>query len=279
MMFETALAAIRAQVPGVEGRVTVLAAGWDSDAYAIDGRFVVKRPRHGEAEARLRREAEVLALLRPEVTLAVPDLRLIEGPPLMSWHPMLPGGQLLAAEYDALDEAARDRLGRDLAGFLAEVHRVSVPFAPRVQDWPGAGALHVALPLVPPGLRRAAERALADYAALPPDPLGDVFGQFDGHGLNMAFDHATGRLNGVYDFGDAGIGARHRDFNYCGLTALDLMARVVGHYGAVTGLAVDLGRVRVLAGAHRLWELGFSAVEGRGDHVDRFALWCAGRDV
>ena len=81
-----------------------------------------------------------------------------------------------------------------------------------------------------------------DYTALPPDPLGEVFGQFDGHGWNMAFDHAAGWLNGIYDFGDAGIGVRHRDFIYCGLTSLDLMARVVLAYGAATGLAVDLNR-------------------------------------
>ena len=46
-------------------------------------------------------------------------------------------------------------------------------------------------------------------AAMPPDPLGTVYGFFDGHGWNMAFDHARGRLNGIFDFGDSGFGPLH----------------------------------------------------------------------
>ncbi len=44
-----------------------------------------------------------------------------------------------------------------------------------------------------------------------------VFGYFDGHGWNMAFDHEQGVLNGVYDFADAAIGPRSREFVYSNL--------------------------------------------------------------
>ena len=83
---------------------------------------------------------------------------------------------------------------RDLARFLAEVHRVEVPFAARVQDWAGAERLADWVPGLPEGLRGAAARVVADYADLPPDPLGEVFGHFDSHGWNMAFDPAAGRF-------------------------------------------------------------------------------------
>ena len=87
--------------------ITLLGSGWDSDAFALDGRIVVKRPKHAAAEARLRQEAAVLALVRPSVALRVPELHLVEGPPVWSWHEMLPGRQLLAADYAALPEGAR----------------------------------------------------------------------------------------------------------------------------------------------------------------------------
>ena len=273
-MDEALRQAVEAVFPG-RGEITLLGSGWDSEAFALDGRIVIKRPRHAAAEARLRQEAAVLALVRPRVTLAVPDVHLVEGPPVWSWHEMVPGRQLLAADYVVLPDSARAGLARDLARFLAEVHGVAVPFAGRVQAWAGTEQLAALVPGLPEGLRRAAARVVAEYAGLPADPLGEVFGQFDTHGWNMAFDAVAGRLNGVFDFGDAGIGARHRDFIYCGLTSLDLMARVVGEYRALTGRAVDMGRVRTLAGAHRLWEWGEGAEADRAWLTRNFADWVA----
>lgn len=171
---------------------------------------------------------------------------------------------------------AKDALARTLARFQAQVHQVVVPFAPPVEVWSAAeDILAGALPILLAPLHNPAKALIAAYTALPPDPLGQVFGQFDGHGWNMAFDHGAGRLNGIYDFADAGIGPRHRDFIYAGLTSLDLMARVIGHYAVLTGLAVDMGRVTILAGTHRLWELAGGDVADRPDLICRFADWVA----
>lgn len=113
----------------------------------------------------------------------------------------------------------------------------------------------------------------AAHAALPPDALGLVLGQFDGHGWNMAFDHQRQVLNGIYDFADAGIGPAHQDFIYAGLTGFDLMERVVTIYEAVRCVTLDRARIATLAGMHRLWELAEAG--GGSDHVGRFADWCA----
>ncbi len=55
----------------------------------LGGRLIVKRPRQLAAEMRLRREAEVLAVVRPKVSLPLPELHLVEAP-LLSWHVTLP---------------------------------------------------------------------------------------------------------------------------------------------------------------------------------------------
>ncbi|MBN0217560.1 phosphotransferase, partial [Pseudomonas aeruginosa] len=84
-----------------------------------------------------------------------------------------------------------------------------------VRPWESPAAMRRrALPLLPAAWRERAERLVREYAKLPADPLGSIFGFFDGHGWNMAFDSEAGRLNGVYDFADAGIGPLHQEFIY-----------------------------------------------------------------
>lgn len=88
-----AIAAVHSDLTGVSLRP--LAVGFDSVAYGL-GPLIVKRPKNAAAEAGLRREAAYLAVLRPQVSLPVPDLHLVEGP-LVSWHVALPGKRLEAA--------------------------------------------------------------------------------------------------------------------------------------------------------------------------------------
>lgn len=75
----------------------------------------------------------------------------------------------------------------------------------------------------------------------------------------MAFDHVRQRLNGVHDFGDSGIGPLHQEFIYSSLVSPNLTERIIGSYEQITGRAIDLERVAVLTGTHRLWELAGEA--------------------
>ena len=136
---------------------------------------MVKRPGHAAAAARL-------ALVRPSVTLPVPEVHLVEGAPLWSWHVMLPEEPLLPQDHPALSKVAKAGFARDPGRFLAEVHRIPVAGARAAVDlspWGGAGDVAA---LLPEGLRAAAHGVVAQYAALPPDPCAAVFGQFAGHG-------------------------------------------------------------------------------------------------
>ncbi len=82
----------------------------------------------------------------------------------------------------------------------------------------------------------------------------------------MAFDHQEGRLKGIFDFADSGLGPPHREFVQISLIAPELAARTVEAYEARTGRVLDRRRVFLLTAAMRLSELA-GAIE-TGEHVD-----------
>lgn len=139
---------------------------------------------------------------------------------MFSRHEKLKGDHLVTAQYDKLPEEARQRLAQELALFYAEIHRLDkaaliAAGAEPILAWQSAeDILRKAVPVLPDELRPRAERIVSDWLALPPDPYGITYGFFDGHGWNMAFDHDSNRLNGIYDFADSGFGQLHQDFIY-----------------------------------------------------------------
>lgn len=248
---------------------TCLGVGWHSTAVDVDDRLIFKFPHHEAAERALMREASLLAVVRPAVSMPVPDLTLHSGPPLFSRHEKIRGGHLLTEQYDRLTEQARRDLAERLARFYAELHGLD----PEIMRRAGAGPVEAwlppdvivekALPALPAGLRAVAGRAVAEWRELPPDPYGIVYGFFDGHGWNMAFDHDGQKLNGVYDFADSGFGARHQEFIYSSFISPDLTEQIVTGYEALTGRRLDRRRIALLTGILRLSELAQHA-----DHPD-----------
>lgn len=239
----------------------LLTQGWDSVAVDVDDRLIFKFPRREEARRRLVVEASVLEVVRPAVTLPVPHLTLHGAQPLFSRHDKIAGDHLLTAQYERLPERDRQRLTCDLALFYAELHKLSA------SDMTSAGAapikawlspdkiLQRTWPVLSGELRTYAERTLAAWQNLPADPHGTIYGFFDGHGWNMAFDHARRRLNGLYDFGDSGFGPVHQEFIYSNLIAPDLTTRIMAAYETLTGRALDRARVTLLNNVWRLSEL------------------------
>ena len=259
---ETLRAVIVRAFPDLAGATfTPQARGWDSVAIDVDCRLIFKFPRHEAARAGLAREAALLAIIHPAVTLPTPNMTLHEGPPLFSRHNKLLGGYLEPILYVDLAEPARDRLAHDLALFYAQLHALPAAAleaagAGPIQPWLEPDEiLRRAWPVLTEPLRKYAERTIAAWRALPPDPLGRTYGFFDGHGWNMAFDPAAQRLNGVYDFGDSGFGQLQQEFIYSNMISPDLTGRIVSRYETLTGRAIDRARIALLFEALRLSEL------------------------
>lgn len=252
-------AAIGAVRPDLAGAPMVLhTRGWDSNAVEA-GDFIFKFPKHPDAPARLRREAKFLALIAPRVPLAVPRMILHETPTLFSEHRMIPGDIIETAGYDVLSEAQKQAMAETLAGFYAALHAIPVEEAiaagaePK-PEWPDAAAvLPVLHQRLPAAVHDFAEQVFAAYLELPHEET--IFGYFDGHGWNMAFDHERGVLNGVYDFADAAIGPLSREFTYASLTSPDLTERMIPAYERLTGKAVDPRAVAIRMSVQNFAEL------------------------
>ena len=242
-------------------RFELATSGWDSVAVDVDDRLIFKFPRHAVAEKALQREARLLAIIRPRISMPVPDLRIEPGPPLFSVHEKLKGVHLITADYDRLPDAARQQLGDMLGRFYAELHQLDEAAmqdagAGPVAAWqPVAAMRERALPMLAGDIRQKAAATIDAFAQLPPDPYGISYGFFDGHGWNMAFDHENQRLTGMYDFADSGFAPVHQEFIYAAFVSPDLTERIITSYEALTGRTIDRQRVEILTAAHRLSEL------------------------
>ena len=244
----------------VGAKFVTLAEGWDSVALEYDG-LIFKFARNERARERLKREVAVLNFLRPRVTMPLPQLVLFEGDEPFTQHRAIPGEKLLADDYLMLGEGSRNAIATRMAQLYAELHQL--PLA-RMQQ---AGAVNVdpwmspeeilekALPRLPRGYKGWAKKIVAAYRKLTIQGDELVYGYFDGHGWNMAFDFTTHTLNGVYDFADSGFGSRHRDLSYSNWISADLTLRIIDRYELLTRRTVDREKVMLYSSALRLAEL------------------------
>lgn len=273
-------AAVVAAFPDLAGaHVRILNEGWDCVALDVDDRLIFKFPRNALAEAALRREAGLLEAVRPHVTMRLPAMELHRGPPMFSRHVKIAGRHLLAADYALLPEAAKRSLARKVARFLAELHALDLEEMRAVgalSRRPCGGAAE-GVAFLPSDLRPHAEELLR--APFAPEPLREVFGHFDAHGWNMAFDHDRASLNGIYDFGDCAIGPLHHEFVQPALLGRDFVTRLLDAYEAETGLTLDRDRIHRMIGLHRLAEIGETATDSmlRPRMIRSFADWVAGK--
>jgi Ser/Thr protein kinase RdoA (MazF antagonist) len=249
-------------------QLKVLTHSWDSVAVDVDNEFIFKFPKNAKAELALRMEYKLLRHIRPRVTIAVPDMTLHNGPPLFSIHGKIQGEHL--EKFDTLSENAKVRLALELGNFYAQLHRLDQTTmkhlgAMRLPSWGNPDEIFQrCLVRLPNSLHKFAEMTCVAFSKLPPDPYGSTYGYFDGHGWNMAFDHTTETLNGMYDFADSGIGPLHQEFVYASLTSHELSERVIVAYENATGHVLDRQRINTLASMHRLWELSEHGVDEAG---------------
>lgn len=261
---DATLNAIRAAMPGLAlDDPRVLGNGFDNIALLAGG-MIFRFPRSAAGEARLRKEADFLALIRPRVDMILPDLVVHEGPTVFSCHHFIPGEVFTPDRYLALTESKRDQMAEELAVLYAQLHAIPVAEAKavgasRVDNFCEAKEVLASLKtLLTADELQWAQQVVTAWQNLPSDPLGDVFGWFDGHGWNMAIDFDNGHINGVFDFADAGFGAVHYDLMHNNLMHPDLTERIVRHYSAITAQQVDPHRIAILSSMHRLSDMAES---------------------
>ncbi|WP_226578446.1 aminoglycoside phosphotransferase family protein [Acuticoccus sediminis] len=259
----------------------VQAAGWDCLGLRL-GDAMFKLPRTEAAAWRLCGEPARLALARRHLaTPRIPDMTVHRAPRLFSEHPYLEGSLVDPATYHAMPETARDRLADEVAAVYVALHRIPVAEVEeagigRVAAWPSAERLFdAAARVLDPPLLASVGATLGRVSVSLPDTM--VFGHFDTHGWNMACDTATGRLDGLFDFGDAGLGPRHTDLSYPSFVSPDLTLRVLRRYEARGGRPVDVDHVMDLHTVLRVVEV-VEAGERPAPFVWALTDWLAALD-
>ncbi|HET9737477.1 MAG TPA: phosphotransferase [Solirubrobacteraceae bacterium] len=115
---------IGGQFPEVGPALRRLGSGWDNDVWLADERWTFRFPRRALAIEGVEREIAALPRLAPHLPLPVPVPELVGRPadgypwPFFGAR-FIPGREIAEAE---LDDDARDRLARPLAGFLRALH-------------------------------------------------------------------------------------------------------------------------------------------------------------
>jgi aminoglycoside phosphotransferase (APT) family kinase protein len=152
----------------------------------------------------------------------------------------------------------------DLARVFAELHLAFTPaeaaeltgaFRPDTYPLPPE-RLSAVIPSLPAEVHDRLRAALARYLeilAAPPDPV-LVHGDIGTH--NLAFDPATRRVTGLFDFEEASCADRHFDFKYLPSYGPRVLQLVIDDYAARTGVTIDVPRMRVL---HLMTALSFWA--------------------
>lgn len=221
--------------------------------------------------ALIEREGRVLDLLAAHCSFMAP--RVIDAGPNWQIRSAVPGivdpwGLYRRIRSDP-DYAAN--LGHALGLVLADQHRNVPPSAlagwlPSRPTWPyplasiAADLPHV---LTDEALVREALEVVATYEAQCSEAADPVLihGDLGLHNLALAPD---GTLAGVFDYGDAAVAHRHRDFAYLLFDDLDdpLLGAAIGAYEAARGAPIDLHRVALCNAACAIGFMAFRRGHG-----------------
>lgn len=232
--------------------VTILSGGCDNRAFRIGSHHVARFPRDQDAYEALRREEVFCHFVKGRVSLQTPDLKIFcadEHP--FSLHAFIKGQSLTSELYACLAEEKKDRVAENLAEFFACLHRTSFQKAwdlgaKPLENYMSAQEMHTVLEYKAlSGIRGFGRYVIEEYIRIQVAEQDLVFGHFDVHSENVAFDSAAGELSGIFDFADCGVGDVHREFHPVNLMSTDLCYRTVERYQEKTGRIIDQNRIRL----------------------------------
>lgn len=254
---------IRQLAPEVSvSSVSINREGLLNDVVIINGELVFRFPKHEYGFRHLKDEARILRLLRNHITLSIPS-PLYEADDCLAYR-MIPGETLRRDMLMKLPKDDQQAIADQLAQFLKELHGVpinqiadfEVPVADALMKYEGWVNAYQRIrekvfPLLMPHVREAVighfESHLADRSNFEYElKMVDT----DIPPYHIMFDRQRKRVNGIIDFGCAGLGDPAIDvgviiYNY-GESFTDKF------YMVYPEAATYLKRARFYAGAHEV---------------------------
>lgn len=198
--------------------------GLMNDVVIVNGEFVFRFPKHEYAFAHLETEARILGFLKGKMTLAVPD-PFYTGPDAMAYR-IIPGETLRRDMLLELPEADQQTIANQLAGFFSELHGIDVRGAGfevppadslvKYEGWVNAyeRVREKVFPMLMPHVREFTRRHFEDFLQDPANfDFGPVMVNTDIPPYHIMFDGSARKINGIIDFGCAGLGDPAADFS------------------------------------------------------------------
>lgn len=263
-------AAIARIAPGLVVRAIRQTHGQFNDVVIAGEAWVFRFPRSAAAAATLQREVAILRALAGRLTLAIPAPTYASDDPSLPYmgYPLLPGEPLRRDALATAPDADLERLARQLADFLGELHSLPVELLPDTtvhdtrDDW---AALFAGFrdQLFPHMRAEAREQVTRDFSAYLDDPVSAAWTPVIRHGDlggdNILRDAATGALTGVIDFASAGIGDPAIDLAALSTLSERMLAQLLAAWPAARAL---LPRARFYRGTFALQEALYGLRDG-----------------
>lgn len=214
--------------PAIE-KVSWLGAGDFCDCYLVNDSHVFRFAKHASATAAMQREACLLPLLQPFITVAIPNIQVVgvqrvSGQGMMGYR-FLSGEPLEAELLESLPPDIQAALIAQMVAFAHQLHAIPLTQIdgcnlPLLEPLPHLTTLitrgrRAVAPLLKEGAWEYYEQLLEIYSR---DPTLHTYQPALLHG-DLSPDHfladtERGRLTGVIDFGDACIGDPAWDLIY-----------------------------------------------------------------
>jgi hypothetical protein len=236
--------------------------------------FVAETP---AGAGRLARESKLLHELAKRVHFGLPRFHDLPDHSLQFRSPV-PGAQLGGdgRERAFADSPQGERLARELGRTIGELHNAfsraeleALGFSTAAPVLPRPEVLRRALVgRIAPDITALCEALLQRYADTKPDEADIVFVHGDLWAGNIAVDLATGALNGLFDFEDAGLGDRHIDLMYLHSFGDRFVDCAFQAYGDETGRLISKARTALYHAIAALAALA-STPEGSDDPLLR----------
>ncbi|MEM6706374.1 MAG: phosphotransferase [Acidobacteriota bacterium] len=207
---------LREQFPELADRpLRSLAAGWDSEAFEVDERWIFRFPKRQNVVEHLETELSVLPLLAPQLPLPVPSPRFHGEASERFPYPFMGYAKLPGAPLDEVPARALriDAVLDALVAFLEVLHATPLEGAvAQVRGWPVGEDLEARIlrlglseePLIASALRR-----LQREISPPPAPrlVHDDLGM-----EHVLIDPQGSEVTGIIDWGDMNLGDPAHDF-------------------------------------------------------------------
>lgn len=198
--------------------------GLMNDVAVVNGEFVFRFPKHECAFRHIETEARILGFLKDKITLAIPD-PFYSGPDALAYR-LIEGETLRRDILLKLPEAGRQNVADQLAQFFAELHGIDtskagfeIPPADslvKYEGWVNAyeRVKEKVFPMLMPHVREFTREHFENFLN---DPHNFEFEpkmvDTDIPPYHILFGRAEGKINGIIDFGCAGLGDPAADFS------------------------------------------------------------------